>query len=301
MKTILNRFKENSLRNAVLAFVAALFFVALPACGQYDSTSDDNSASLTSSTNPYQEIIDGGILKYVGTSLVQPSSSGPDSLFPTIDVFRFSKDRPGRGPLCMSGSEFFVETRDGSSNQLLMFLEGGGVCLSEICIATPDPTISLRLMTAGNLLGIGGVLDYYDSHNPLKDFNVVHIPYCDGAIFTGDADRPLAYDMLSSTPKMAYQRGLQNLTAAFEVAKQKYPNPSRIVLAGTSGGGYGIMAGLVLARSYYPKTPIVVIADSGAPMLRDNDKGFLRRALVDINAIQYIPFNPVRIASPTDT
>ncbi len=36
-------------------------------------------------------------------------------------------------------------------------------------------------------------------------------------------------------------------------------------------------------------TEIVVIADSGAPMLRDNDKDFVRRALMDINAIQYVP------------
>jgi hypothetical protein len=35
------------------------------------------------------------------------------------------------------------------------------------------------------------------------------------------------------------------------------------------------MAGVALARYYYPETPLVVIADSGAPMLRDNDKDFV--------------------------
>ncbi len=145
-------------------------------------------------------------------------------------------------------------------------------------------------MKLANVVGIGGILNRSMSQNPMANFNVVHIPYCDGSIFTGDTDRPLAYDLLSSTPKMAYQRGLQNLTAAFEVAKQRHPNPSRIALTGSSGGAYGIVAGMALARYYYPNTEIVVIADSGAPILRDLDKDFVRRALVDLNAIQYVPF-----------
>jgi hypothetical protein len=81
----------------------------------------------------------------------------------------------------------------------------------------------------------------------------------------------------------------RNLTAGFEVAKYQYPNPSRIVLAGTSGGGYGIVGAMALARYYYQNTEVVVIGDSGAPMLRDNDKGFVRRVLEELNVIQYVP------------
>ncbi len=140
---------------------------------------------------------------------------------------------------------------------------------------------------------MGGILNHSDSRNPMANYNVVHIPYCDGALFSGDVDRVLSYNGTADfvmQPAMAYQRGLQNLTAGFEVAKMKYPNPSRIVLAGSSGGSYGIMAGLALARYYYPNTTeILTIADSGAPMGRDNDKDFIRRALTELNCIQYIP------------
>lgn len=295
LKRVLNQ-------HTVLPLITVTIIFALTGCFEGNSPDLSNAvAALTNSQspdsqnpdsqNPYQEVFDAGITKYAGTSLVQPSKVTTDKSYsPPITVHHYSTSTTERGPICMSGSEFFIETRDGSSDQLLMFLEGGGVCLSEICLATPDATLSLRLMTLGNLVGIGGVLNHYDDRNPMADFNVVHIPYCDGTIFMGDIDRPLAYDPMSSTPKMAYQRGLQNLTAGFEVAKQRYPHPSRIVLAGTSGGGYGIMVGMALARYYFPpETPIVVIADSGAPMLRDNDKDFVRRALVEINAIQYVP------------
>lgn len=239
--------------------------------------------------SPFQEIYDAGLTKYVGTSIVQPTSVTKDKLT-GIQTHYFSSTSSERGPMCMSGSKFFVETRDGSSDQLLIFLEGGGVCLSEICQATAYAMLSLKNITYTNLIGIGGILNKYDWRNPMAHFDVVHVPYCDGTIFMGDIDRPLVYDLFSREPKMAYQRGLQNLTAAFEVAKQRYPNPSRIVLAGTSGGAYGIVAGLAMARYYYPDKEILVIADSGAPMLRDQDKDFVRRALEDINAIQYVPF-----------
>ena len=192
----------------------------------------------------------------------------------------------------MRGDEFFVEARNGKwgNNNLLIFLEGGGVCLDEICLATAQPLLSLQLMSAGALIGMGGVLNRANWDNPMRDYNVVHIPYCDGSVFMGDVDRILSDGKDSNgTQDMAYQRGLQNLTAALEVAKLRYPNPSRIVLAGTSGGSYGIVAATALVRYYYPNKEIVVVADSGAPILRDEDKDFVRRVLTQINAIQYVP------------
>ena len=61
------------------------------------------------------------------------------------------------------------------------------------------------------------------------------------------------------------------------------------MLAGTSGGSYGIVAATALVRYYYPNKEIVIVADSGAPILRDEDKDFVRRTLTQINAIQYVP------------
>lgn len=61
------------------------------------------------------------------------------------------------------------------------------------------------------------------------------------------------------------------------------------MLAGTSGGAYGVVAGTALARYYYPDTEILIISDSGAPMLRDQDKEFVKRVLKEINALEYVP------------
>ncbi len=293
MKRIHVGFKRGLRRKAFLALIATTGMLTLFGCAVENVVPGDFPTSPTpSDTSPYQEVYDAGLTKYVGKSFVRPSSVTRIEVTPPIDTWNFTKSDTERGPVCMNGSDFFIETRDGTSQDLLIFLQMGGVCLNEICAATANPLLNLKIFTMGNLVGIGGILNHYDSRNPMANYNVVHIPYCDGALFMGDVDRVLSYNGTADfvmKPAMAYQRGLQNLTAGFEVAKMKYPNPSRVVLAGSSGGSYGIMAGTALARLYYPDTPLLTIADSGAPMGRDNDKDFERRALTEINAIQYIP------------
>ena len=293
MKKICAGFKRVLNRRTFLALIATTGMLALVGCTTKNVLPGDFPDSPTlSDTNPYKEIYDAGLLKYVGKSFERPSTVTTLKVTPPIDTWNFAKSETDRGPLCMGGADFFIETRDGTSNDLLIFLEMGGVCTKEICAATANPLLNLRVFTMGNLIGIGGILNHNDSRNPFANYNVVHIPYCDGALFMGDVDRVLSYSGTSAVvmpPTMAYQRGLQNLTAGFEVAKMKYPNPSRIVLAGSSGGSYGIMGGGALARYYYPNTPLLTIADSGSPMGRDNDKDFTRRAMTELNCIQYVP------------
>ncbi|HEY6876534.1 MAG TPA: hypothetical protein VI299_00895, partial [Polyangiales bacterium] len=84
----------------------------------------------------YQEVFNQGLTRYVGTPQMQETevtSSGSGST--KLAIHHFSGKN--RGPICMYGDEYFVETREGSSDTLMIFLQGGGVCLDEICAATP--------------------------------------------------------------------------------------------------------------------------------------------------------------------
>jgi hypothetical protein len=238
-------------------------------------------------TPSYEEVFAQGLTRYVGKfeeTEVTTSGSGATAL----DIHRFSGEE--RGPICMYGDEYFVETRQGSSDTLMIFLQGGGVCLSEICAATPSPTLSLQLFNVAGLLGIGGLVDARNDDNPMKDFDVVNAPYCDGSLFAGDVDRVLSDgDPDNGDDDMAYQRGLQNLTATLETAHKYFPNPPRIVLVGSSGGAYGVIPGVVMTRYFYPDTPLLVISDSGAPVVNGVDKGFITRALTEFNALDMIP------------
>jgi hypothetical protein len=278
--------------------VTALVVVFANGCSDQAASVDGGSIADRGTVNvdlgpprgPYDEVFAQGITRYVDSPVTLETDSvvaWPSSSRP-IDVHHFSSD--DRGPVCMYGADFFVETRDGPSNNLMIFLQGGGVCLTEICAATPEPILSLQLFAAAGLLGIGGLVDTRNEDNPLREFDVVNAPYCDGSLFSGDVDRVLSDGNADNgEDDMAFQRGLQNLTATLRTAHLRYPNPPRIVLVGSSGGAYGVIAGVVMTRYFYPDIPLLVISDSGAPIVNGHDTGFIRRALTEFQAIDMVP------------
>lgn len=258
-----------------------------------DGGTDAGSAADASTppVNVYQEVYERGLLAYVDDPALDEVSADNSLLFPNIYVHRFVGDEDGgRGPLCMRGADYYVETREGASDALMIFLEGGGVCLTEICAATVAPALSLRLFTTASVVGIGGLLDARNEDNPVADYDIVNAPYCDGSLFGGDVDRILSDgNAWNGTDDMAYQRGLQNLTATIKTAYDTFPNPSRIVLVGSSGGAYGVIFAVALARFFYPDIPITVLSDSGAPIVNGYDTDFIRRALDEFNALKLVP------------
>src|SRR6185295_14342828 len=84
------------------------------------------------------------------------------------------------------------------------------------------------------LLPNGGILSTDPLVSAVAGWNVVYLPYCDGSVFSGDADLP------DETPPR-FHHGLKNLTAGIDLAKSLYPDPKRIFLAGSSAGGYGTL------------------------------------------------------------
>lgn len=265
--------------------------VALMGCG------DDGSESGTGGTAgsggsagsggqippSFQELYDQGLTKYVGTFL---PDNDPDPVN-GIKTHRFAvPEDPAaepRGPLCLRGTEFTVDTRDGSSDELVIFLQGGGACWADFCSAFEETNF---------LDGQGGILDPALQGNPVADWDVVYLPYCDGSLFAGDVDRMLPPSSLGggAEPSMGYQRGLQNLTSALDVAVTEFPSPSRILLTGVSGGAFGTIPALPLVRFYYPDTEILVFNDSGVGIAKEGNPDFINETLLDgWNADSLVP------------
>jgi hypothetical protein len=155
----------------------------------------------------------------------------------------------GDGPLCYTGNEFNMSTRDGTSEELLIFLQGGGVCGPTSCEAV---TVGLPLFNVG-------ILEAGNPANPATDFDLGYVPYCDGTTFTGDRD----VDSDGDGSNDRFFRGIQNLSASLDVIANTYPAPTRILLAGNSAGGFGVHYALPLVRKLYPEVPIEIVNDSG--------------------------------------
>ncbi|MEM9074137.1 MAG: pectin acetylesterase-family hydrolase [Myxococcota bacterium] len=234
------------------------------------------------SEEPLEELYAQGLTRYVGSFF---PVDDPEVDEEGVKHFRFAVPSDPtvapRGPLCLRGTEYTVDTRTGSSDELLIWLQEGGACWGAFCAATEEAS---RIFE-------GGVLDV-TPENPLANHDLVYVPYCDGSLFAGDVDRMLSPSIISPSTEgstLSFQRGLQNLTAALDLAKREFPEPTRVVLAGSSGGAFGTIVAAPLVRFYYPDVEILVLNDSGVGVVRDQTPEFVGRLLEEFNASAVIP------------
>lgn len=207
----------------------------------------DGGRACEAAAVPFQELYDQGVDRYLGAFEPSATVAAGDG----STTHRFAAED---GPLCFTGDEYFMSTRDGSSDELMIFLMGGGACGPQGCEAIETPTPLLEF----------GILDPANPDNPAADLDVGWIPYCDGTLFSGDRDVDSDGDGVDDR----FFRGVQNLSAALDVIADTYPSPSRIVLAGISAGGAGVHYALPLVRKLYPDTSIELINDSGVGILQ---------------------------------
>ncbi len=219
---------------------------SVPGTYEVSLTVSNGDAEDTETKAGYITVNDQGIDRYLGvftpTSSVVVSPGVTEHIFSGMDA-----------PICFTGNQFSMFTRDGSSNNLMIFLQGGGFCSPIACEA----------VEAGIPLVPFGILSATDTQNPAADYNVGYVPYCDGSGMMGDNEVDSDGDGVNDR----FFRGAQNLSASLDVIAQTYPAPGKIVLAGNSAGGFAVHAALPLVRKLYPDVRIEVINDSGVGIL----------------------------------
>ena len=180
------------------------------------------------------------------------------------------------GPICMRGDEFRFSVRDMGSENLVIFLQGGGACWSDFCLAVIRAPAGVPDVD---------VLNMELDSNPLRDWNVVYLPYCDGAFFVGNAD----VDEDDDGEADRLHRGLQNLSGALRIAQERFPEPANILLTGSSAGGFGTIPASILVRAAYPDTPIAVFSDSGVGVARPGEPEFIDGLMEEFAIDELIP------------
>ncbi|MCP4842723.1 MAG: vtpJ-therm [Halieaceae bacterium] len=257
-----------SVRLAVTLLLAAL----VGACSDSSNNSnnvDGGSGGVDGGGEPFAELIDNGIARYLG--VYTPMTS--ETLEGGVVAHAFGA---GDGPLCLDGSEYRMATYDQGSDELVIFLQGGGACWSTLCSATQSAETGIPQV---------GILDPDREDNPVKSWNQVYLPYCDGGLHASDADNDYDGDGSPETR----QRGLHNLSASLDVAVNAFPSPSRILLTGASAGAYGTTFALPLVRQLYPDVPIDVVNDSGVGIGIPDDQSYLMLLMSDWNQGAFIP------------
>lgn len=250
--------------------VCLLSLSILAACSDSsDKTRSEPEPALPEPTvAAFQELYDQGVTRYLGEYTPMLSEADGDIVNHSFGA--------GDGPLCIEGTEYTMATRDAGSQDLVIFLNGGGACWSEFCAANKE---------AEKGIPVAGILDPGRDDNPVRDWNQVYLPYCDGGLHASDRDSDSDGDGVDDR----FQRGLHNLSAALDVAVNTFPAPRRILLTGASGGGLGTTWALPLVRYVYPDTPIDLVNDSGVGIGRPDDPSFLELLVEDWNLSAFIP------------
>lgn len=205
------------------------------------------------------ELKDAGVNKYVGD--FTPADSVP--VGEGWIKHTFDPDG-GDGPICIAGTAFSVFTKAQNPANVLIMLQGGGACWQDFYFCNvlaedqepPPPPI--------------GIWDDVSGLNPIEDWSVVYMPYCDGSVFSGDNDVfDPAFGAAIGVPQavVRFHRGLRNVTAGIDLAKSMFPHANRIMLAGSSAGGVGA-AGFApfLARMAYGNNKKLAVFNDAGPV-----------------------------------
>ncbi|MEZ4329318.1 MAG: pectin acetylesterase-family hydrolase [Polyangiales bacterium] len=219
----------------------------------------------------YAELLENGALQYRGVFPPEVLGSGG-----RID-YRWDPATEN-GPRCIGTDDpatqvFQVITRERNSDDLIIYLQGGGLCAASTEGACEREGIPF--LPSGVLSGA--------IEQPFRDFDLAYVPYCDGSLFLGDVTQVLDGEEY-------VQRGRQNITAALDAIAQRFPNPPRIALIGVSAGGFATLFAAPMVRIYFPEAEVMVVNDSGIGITRgEREPEFVDELLDSLGASQFIP------------
>lgn len=103
-----------------------------------------------------------------------------------------------------------------------------------------------------------------DADNPFAEDSIVYVPYCTGDVHAGNLTLVDVPGLL--TPQDQSFVGYANIGLFLEKLVPTFSGASRVVLAGSSAGGFGALMNYDrVAQAFCPST-VVLIDDSGPPM-----------------------------------
>ena len=177
-------------------------------------------------------------------------------------------DVPGMG--CDDGSGTGVAVNPmpagGGGGALFVYFMGGGACWDASTCFVLNTAVhgpfGQAQWDASGAPSLAHPLDRARASNPFRDASYVFIPYCTGDLHAGT--NVATYDVLG--PRQFAHVGRRNVEALLPRLLATWPAPARVLLAGSSAGGYGATLNYDLFRRAYPGAEVALVDDAG-PLL----------------------------------
>lgn len=165
------------------------------------------------------------------------------------------------GAVCADGSPTGIGVNPGSSDVLFVYLQGGGACWDhDSCYQNPSASnlsgFGLEEFRSSQLFLSLGPFLRADAQNPLRDANMVFVPYCTGDVHAGDA-------VTDHGGIATHHRGYANMGLALERIRATFPDARQVILSGASAGGIGALVNGERTQQVFGDVPVNIISDSG--------------------------------------
>lgn len=166
---------------------------------------------------------------------------------------------------CRDGSSAGISLRLSSASQkLLIYLEGGVYCLDALTCAINPSNVDDVLFNSAKLEPRVGIFDRTNPRNPVRDWNIVYVPYCSGDAMGGTRQAPVD---VPGGPAAQYFSGQLNLQRFLQRIAPTFPHATDVVLTGISAGGTSALLAMTHVQRAFPALKVRYIIDSSLPPL----------------------------------
>lgn len=167
--------------------------------------------------------------------------------------------------------KFWTKKSAARSRKTMVYFEGGGACWDSFTCSFPQGTglpyqFYLPQVPPGTDPALFDGVFKDNPSNPVKDWNVVYIPYCSADIHIGSSTRQYfnaGNPLLGGLPAFTLQhRGFDNFMAVLAWMKASGDKPQQILVSGSSAGGYGATANFPWVAETFKSARVSLLADA---------------------------------------
>ena len=174
---------------------------------------------------------------------------------------------------CDDGTPTGIGVNPGTSNNLLVFINGGGACWAyDLCFVLNasvhgpygKPQFDAEF---GGATAKGSILSR-DAGNPFADYTYVFVPYCTGDVHAGA--KVTTYTN-GTDSRVMHHVGHLNFLAFMKRIAATWPTPDKAVLSGASAGGFGAAMNYNVFRQYFAASKASYLIDDSGPVFKGDE------------------------------
>ena len=169
-----------------------------------------------------------------------------------------------------NGEKAYANFQLGTENKLLVYFSGGGVSWNEYTAArqtslySPNAKEGFYMVHVDLFTDLNGSKGIFENseRNPFRNWHKLMLHYNTGDFHAGDGDYP--YTALDGYGRVLHHHGFRNYRAVMEMVKAYVPSPENLLIAGCSGGAFGVALVSDDLIAHYPECKnVTCVVDSG--------------------------------------